>query len=227
MEHNVIEAVKDEDNVISHKVVGDDGEVQKIKYAAIRGGVSWPNEDAPGYFCILGEEFTENDYGKEGTKRKIHLLSENEVDVISLDRFFSKLTDATKLFLCESLYADIDAENEGYVLAFQKFDESNKVVGSFYPAPYSELFFLGVSIIKDWLNDGTLKVPTGSIIHEQLKGMTAIDLRESSQTKFHAVNGLRHAVTALYKHSPDIISPEVRAHIFRQRRQMLAGGMAR
>ena len=66
---NIIEA-KLSNGVIIHK----DASGKIFRYAAVRGGLSWPSADAPGFYIILGEEWRgptkyEGEKQKKGKKR--------------------------------------------------------------------------------------------------------------------------------------------------------------
>ena len=93
--YNVIKAERAENGIVTHTIATENGE-RNIRYHDIRAGLSWPTEAAPGYYCILGEEYQES-HRYEGIDRRgeLTLLSENEFQGISLNELFDRLTDDT------------------------------------------------------------------------------------------------------------------------------------
>ena len=201
--YSVVKAEKAENRIITHILDMGNGETKTVQYSDVRAGLSWPTPTSPGYYCILGEEHHEiNKY--EGVKRttNLKLLSEREFPGISLDELFAKLTDDTSLLRCSRIFTDMSDEYDGYVELFREFVIGIKHSGYLNPAPYTEVFFLGVSRILDWTKSGKLDIPEKTFVHSQLKGITKADLADSPETIFYAVNALRFVVGAFFKHRP-------------------------
>jgi len=203
--YNVIKAERADNGMITHTIVTK-SEDKVLYYHDVRAGLSWPTEAAPGYYCILGEKYTET-YRFEGMNRRgeLRLLVEREFNGISLNDLFAQLTDDTAMLECRSIYTDTEEPFKGHVEAFWEFVYKKGVkVGSLTPAPYVGNFLLGISWIQDWAKEGLLSVPETSIAYSQLKTISKADLAESPEERFPAINALRFVVGAFHKYQPGL-----------------------
>lgn len=190
-----------DNGMITHTIVtkGDD---KVLHYHDVRGGLSWPTEAAPGYYCILGEKYSET-YRFEGMNRRgeLRLLAEREFNGISLNDLFAQLTDDTAMLECRSIYTDTEEPFKGHVETFWEFVHKKGVkTGSLTEAPFVDNFLLGISWIQDWVKEGLLSIPETSVIYSQLKTISKADLAESPEDRFPAINALRFVVGAFYKY---------------------------
>lgn len=186
----------------------------KISYAALRGGISWPlvSENIPAYFCIAGEEYVpESRYEGQATKRgKLHLICEYEAPDIylSLSGFFSRLTDDVSYLLCNDFYGITETYRGedfcGYVEALQACTYENKVSLSLYEAPWAEKPDIGVLHIMNWQKKGLLEIPPDSTLYHQMKQLKPEDLKQIDA--LNAVNAFRFVVSAFEKYRPSSMS---------------------
>ena len=208
---NVTEAIKFGDGSIE-LVITDPLTLESTKkrYQAIRGGLSWPSLKAPAYFCLVSQEYVkppiiEVEHPESG--RRI-LIAEHEDNSLSLNSFFSRLTDLAEKFGCVEFYADLpeDKTSSGYLSDFEEFTRrSNVFVTGAYDA---NDFYLGISRIKGSILSKSLTIPQDSLAHEQLTEITRDDLENPD--RFHAINALRHVIGSYYR-CPPIIGHETRA----------------
>src|SRR5512136_3100709 len=132
---------------------------KKKEYAAIRAGLSWPTEEANGYWITLGEEYTGGGTVFEGQKPKrgkILLLAEREIQSTFLDDTLKSLSDGCSLFGCHNVYAEFEEEpelNMEVVLLAREFLNKQELGISLLPAPYHTKFKIGVDIIRRFINE--------------------------------------------------------------------------
>lgn len=181
---------------------------KKKEYAAIRASLSWPTEEASGYFIILGEEWTGGGTVYEGQKQKqgkIILLSELEVQSPFLDDTLKPLSDECSLVGCSDVYAEFSEEPEQNmedVMLAREFLNDQKISVSLLPAPYHTKFKTGVDIIRFYLSNALLDLPESSLASQQLTTLSQTDLIDKPEVKFVAINGLRFAMGAFHKYGP-------------------------
>ena len=73
-------------------------------------------------------------------------------------------------------------------------------MGNLQEAPYSDNFALGISYIRQWINDGLLKLPKDSLAYIQLINFSRKDLDTSDvKERFFAINGLRFVIASFHK----------------------------
>jgi hypothetical protein len=202
MKYNVIKAEETEHGVIVHEIDGK--ETEKIRYSAIRAGLSWPVKGSSGYYCILGEEYVErNLFTNEQPRGKLVFLKELKATQPFLDVFFLPLTDDSTLYLCEKVYTDLSEDHADDAKFYQDYLYEKKLThGRLEEAPYISNFNLGVSLIRRWIDNGLLTIPKDTIVHDQLSQIAKLDLDASPETIYFAVNALRFAVGAFYKSPP-------------------------
>jgi hypothetical protein len=199
----VIEAKRTEKGIIVHKL--DNGEIRE--YRAIRGGISWPlmEKNLPGYCCIFGEEWVK--WTPMPERCKLRLLSEYEApDILtSLTTFFTRLTDDSKLYLCDTFYTvtnEFQGEDySGYAEAFQEFIQKKQISGRLEEAPWADKPDLGLYQIREWMSKGLLELPEGSLVVAQLRMVESEKAKQVPQT-LNAVNALRFVVSGFEKYRP-------------------------
>lgn len=201
--YNVIEARKTKRGV-SHVIVTSNGESKTVSYAAIRAGLAWPVGSLPAYHCILGEEHIYIDKDNQRDQRgRIHLLSEQEYQGMSIDAMFAMLTDDCTRLYCGCIYTDTAEEYQDYIEAYTQYVYDKKIkIGNLEQAPFTNSFDTGARLIFDWIKNGRLVLPEKSIAREQLKRISKQELDDSPETKFNVINGLRRCVGAFHKFKP-------------------------
>ena len=177
-------------------------------YGAIRGGLSWPTEEANGYFIILGEKYAGGGTQFEGHKPKrgeIVLLAEREIQSPFLNDTLKALTDECSLVGCHDVYAEFEEKpelNMEDVLLARELLNKEAISISLNPAPFHREFKTGMDIIRLYLNDALLVLPESSLVSQQLGVLSQVDLMERPEVKFVAINGLRFAMGAFHKYGP-------------------------
>lgn len=201
--YNVIEARKTKRGV-SHVIVTSNGESKTVSYAAIRAGLAWPVGSLPAYHCILGEEHIYIDKDNQRDQRgRIHLLSEQEYQGMSIDAMFAMLTDDCACLYCGCIYTDTAAKYQGCMEAYTQYIYDKKIkIGKLEQAPFANSFNTGTGFIYDWIKNGRLVLPEKSIAKEQLKRISKQELDDKPEEKFNAINALRHSVGAFHKYKP-------------------------
>jgi hypothetical protein len=205
VDQTIVKIEKDEKTGVTLHHFADGG---KKAWAAIRAGLSWPTEEANGYFIILGEEYVGGTIyeGQEPPRGKILLLAEREVSSFFLDDTLRPLTDECALYGCRAVYADFDEETEANmenVTLAREYVSKQKSSISFQSAPFQGKFKVGLDILRPYLNEGILDLPASSMAQQQLDILSQADLVDKPEVKFVAVNGLRFVMGAFHKFRPN------------------------
>jgi hypothetical protein len=168
-------------------------------YAGIRGGVSWPNHLAPGYYCIFGEAYNRHyDYRHRETRRPLRFLAEGEAE--TLERLFDSMTDDAAVLGCKTFYVDLDREDHADF--FRSCMDGGRFHVSLAMAPFAGDFQVGVGLIEGWRHTGAFRdagLPPESILSDQLRKITKEDLVGSPEINFYAVNAFRYLVGGFEK----------------------------
>jgi hypothetical protein len=187
---------------------------EQQKYSAVRGGLAWPlmEQNLPGYFCIVGEEYLEPLRGpdREFDERRgrLHLLAEYEAPTVltGLEVLFGKAVEDAAIYLCESFYAVTEEcrgeDFSGYARAFHEFASKKKADVRLSMAPWADKADLGLYHIQKWMKEGLLEFPEESIARNQLRMIEAEKIAQVPLT-YNAVNGLRFAVCGFEQHRPE------------------------
>jgi len=153
-----------------------------VEYWTIRGGITWPSINAPGYYCIFGlkDEPTLTD------KYPLELLAEGDAQLP--EKFAEKVVLSAKRLHCEKLFVDLRDENKGHEDSLYNFVRKHKIEGirlsdsSEFDDPER-----GSLLIKQWHHDKALVIKEGTILSEQLKKMERDSLKDE---RFYAVMAL-------------------------------------
>jgi hypothetical protein len=200
----VMKSRRTENGIIIHE--HDDGTSKQ--YVAVRGGLSWPRteENLPGYYLIMGEELIPAAQRKENQRGKLRVMSEFEAPdiVTSLTSLFTKLTDDSTLYLCDTFYTvtgKFEGEDySGYTEAFRKFIYDKKIAAHLEEAPWADRSDLGIDYIQSWRDKCLLELEKG-ILYDQLGKVTNSNVKQIAET-FNAVNALRYVVCGFEKYRP-------------------------
>lgn len=201
----VVKTTKNDKGIIIHELA--DGKTKQ--YMAVRGGINWPliHVNLPAYFCIYGEEYSDalRFAPPENRRGRLVFLCEYEAPEIytGLQTFFTKLTDATALYDCSTLYTVTETSHtedyRGYAEAFQRFVSEKKAKGHLEEAPWHERPDLGIHHIMAWNAKGRLDIPEDSLIRAQLQTLQALQVKDVPET-LSAVNALRFMVCGFEKY---------------------------
>ena len=160
----------------------ESGKTQRIdEFWTIRAGVSWPTARAPGYGCIIGAWI---DLGAaEGIS--IVLINEGKSEI--LDKFFEKIMLNTKRFGCERIYARLDG-NKSPERVYYRFRKQREIdCPGLSDSSGFENFLQDVPLIRQWIENGGLKIDPNSCLGDQLGTLKADDVNENFEVKFYAV----------------------------------------
>lgn len=172
------------------------GTISKKRYTTIRGGISWPTARAPAYFCLVAQETVD--------KGRRVLLAEYKSESLSLSGFYNRITDIAVQMRCQDFYVEMpeDQLDCGYRNDFDDFATKRNSKVYLCDAYDVDNFLLGVSRIKEGLDNGGLFIPCDSIVFGQLKNLTRPDLENSPEETFYAINGLRHVIGSYHRDAP-------------------------
>jgi hypothetical protein len=185
--------------IIFTLVAGERKEIIKV-YA----GLSWPNNEVPGYYCILAEEVppgSRTKYeGQKAPRGKIHLLTEKESPDYFLKDMFLPLADDCTFFCCDKVFAYFSEQAGEHTDDAAMFRDFMYEHGHHHirlsEAPHGESFKRGLSDIRTLIDERLLMLPEDSLARRQLKETTAEAMGDSPEVKLYAVNGLRFVVSA-------------------------------
>lgn len=187
-------ARKAKDTELVHHEI--EGEVDRI-YRTLRVGLSWPENTAPAYFCIIGETHRQNEF----KRYPLIFLAEGE----SVEGFsvLDLLIDRYKMVLCSGIWADLTEDKRIFRDVFHDHCIENEVKGVYLqPAPWPDQFAYGLNLIRNWIEKKSLEVQKDSILARQL-GRLPQDLKAYSsnpEQDFYAVNALRYVLGSFQKH---------------------------
>jgi hypothetical protein len=190
------------------QLVFDNDTVLRFPKDGIRAGLSWPQQEIPAYYVILGMEM--RDASVSYSKSRLILLTEREVSDLSLEGFFQQLGDDCKLTCCQDIYAQVSDRLEEYSSAFYEYTKKISNLWQLFPAYFPDNFDLGVSLIRDHLDKRLLQLPEDSILLEQLKQIRREDLKDNPEKRFYAINALRHALSSFFRNQPVAPIPKSR-----------------
>jgi hypothetical protein len=208
---NVTQAKEKDDRSIELTITDPFGGPKIIKrYAAIRGGITWPTSKAPAYFCIVGEEYIAPRCTDEKAPPGPRIpIAEFMSDSLSMQNFYDRLIDLAEQMMCRDFYVDLPEERWacGYENDLNEAVCEQKAKVYLYDAYDKDSFILGVSRIKSDFDKGNLKIPKDSIVFSQLQALTREDLDNSPEENFYSINALRHVISSYYRYAPVIKLP--------------------
>lgn len=192
--------VEDQNQIICHKLVD---EKYTRMYQSIRTGLSWPQGDAPGYYCVLGQG---TDKGAAGVYPLIFMMEDESTNP---DILINQLTDDLGTMKDDMdkgdyiyVYADLSQDNEYLKDLFHEYIDDNKIQGiCLIKAPFERDFKYGLNLIHRHIRDDrSLEIKPDTILQRQLGKLPKGDLGERPEENFYAVNALRHVVAGFHKH---------------------------
>ena len=222
----IIKSEQDEDGIIRHTISApvDGMDDRVVEYSAVMGGLSWPNEHAPGYYIIMGQSRFDDDY-RSVVKIKPSLTFLEEFESSSLSKLVNRLTDDAKMLLCDEFYCDMEGDLEGFAESFWTYSNGAKGI-NLVQAPFTHNFMYGTQRVSERIGENSITMPVKGIIREQIERMEVKDLQNKPESHFHAVNALRYLVCGVEKFSPGPVPPEIMARILRDTGPRPGGFMA-
>ena len=175
------------------------------KYVEIRGGLSWPTTKGSAYFCVVGQEYIVPPlFAERAPAGPRILLAEYESKALSLSKFYSQITDIAEQLKCREFYVSMPEERFacGYQNDFDNFALQRHTRVYLQNAYDADNFFLGVTRIRESMENGNLIIPEDSIVFAQLQSLTRPDLENSPEEIFSAINALRHVIGSYYRNPP-------------------------
>jgi hypothetical protein len=167
--------------------VGKDAEGAQgqVALSDVRGAISPPGADIPGYWLLLGTRYGVNDKGKP-----VRLfLAEGESR--NHRRLIDDLAEAAGKYQVREIYCP---ESSGiYSSLVTKF--RNVKEAFIWPAPHESDIDFGVRLVIEALEDETLEIPRGTILHGQLEQMTA-------ESMGYTIHPLRYLLGAFSLYQP-------------------------
>lgn len=179
----------------------DNGDEKRFPWNGIRCGLSWPQNEVPAYYIILGMEMRGGDYVSYGAS-PLFLLCEREVSDLSLETLFRQLGDDCTVTCCQDIYAQTGESFVEYADSFYEYERHKSVYAGLCPAYFPDNFDLGVSLIRDHIDRRLLELPKESILVEQLGQIRREDLKDNPDKRFYAINALRYAVATFFRDPP-------------------------
>jgi hypothetical protein len=182
-----------DDGYIHHEVAGEPDKI----YLTLRAGLSWPENMAPAYFCILGQKHRQNEL------KRYPLIFLAEGQGKDLAPVLDKLTDLGKRIRCEEIRADLTEDKKLFRDFFHDYCIENEVRGHYLRrAPWPDQFAYGLGIVRDWLEKKSLEIQKDSILAQQL-GRIPEDIKAYTshpEEDFFAVSALRYVLASFQKH---------------------------
>ena len=180
------------------------------RYTAIRGGLVWPTNQSPAYFCLLGQEFRPaNSWERRIPVGQRVIIAEYASEDLSLCKFYQRMIDIADQFLCSHFYVAIPEKRDdcGFLNDFSVLVSESK--SKIYLTNAFDVgdFLLGIARIRRSVDNGELTIPDDSLIQPQVQGITREDLQNSPEEVFFAINALRHVLGSYYRQPPLKIVP--------------------
>ena len=203
---NITSAVrKDDYTILLTSTDPFNGTTLEQKYTEIRGGLSWPTTKGSAYFCVVGQVYDKAPLFAERAPAGSRIfLAEYESKALSLTKFYSRIIDIAEQLMCNEFYVDMPEERFacGYQNDFDNFASERDSEVWFQSAYDADNFFLGVTRIKESIENRTLIIPPDSIVFSQLESLTRPDLENFPEEIFFAINALRHVIGSYYRNAP-------------------------
>ncbi len=186
MKHNKkINIFRDRDGIVVE--IPQPGRPPKMEtYLTVRGGISWPRIDSPGYFCLLGmkDEHTLTE------RKPLELLAEGKAPLI--DKFSEKLFLNATRWYCDALIADCSEKNKGFQDSLYRFvrDRKDKGIRLWDSSEFRMSIEYSVGLIRQWREDNALWISKGTILNEQLTTITMDTPEREFEKVFFAIMAL-------------------------------------
>lgn len=173
------------------EIKSEEGQTKQEELRGVRCGLAFPTPVSLGYFVLVGQSAKSNLNGRY----PLRFVSEYKAEMPS--ELFRTLLDQIGIFRCFEIFTDRSEKNQSYLRAFKQEREERefqhiKIVS----APFYQNFSHGALVVKEWVKSGDLDIPRDTVLHNQLKTITAENLRENPEASYFAINALRYVVSA-------------------------------
>jgi hypothetical protein len=190
----VVKGMRDLGGTVLLTLEDKEGKQRELLFSGIRCGISWPTDNCPGYFCVLGllNAAKPGDPGSflflmEGEEEVGDVLAEKCINVAKDLHFFEFFTDRRK------------SEWMGFGANMDRVLRSHLGGLKLSHVLFAENFTLGRDLIKRWGKNGALKIPDDSIVHAQLVGKEPQNITGPQENQLYAINALRYVALAFDK----------------------------
>lgn len=161
----------------------------------IRGGLTFPVEDQPGYLLVAGQLPEMNKY------RKFPVVVFREAQAVLPETLFNHLIDAARGLMCWDFFTDLTMETGELYDMFEDFMQLRDMGRiSLEPPPVTD-WNVAVLMLQQWINEGSLLIPEGMYLHNELRGMTTEHRLTSAKVKLPGANALRCVVASFLQPS--------------------------
>ena len=157
---------------------------------SIRGGLTFPVEDQTGYLLVAGQLPQMNKH------RKYPIVVFREAQAALPETLFNHLIDAARGLLCWDFFTDLTMDtSELYDMLedFLMLRDMTRI--SLEPPPVTD-WNVAVLMLQQWINEGSLFIPDGMYLHNELRGMTVEDRLNAAKVKLPGANALRCVVSS-------------------------------
>ena len=182
------------DNPITHAIYSNRGGIEIVHEGdqddnfiveTVRGGILWPAVESPGYFCILGQRPTFNDF----KKKPLVLLAEHSTDLPQ--KLIETITIETRRMMCRDIFCDFNEHTFQFQEDLYRHIKKFGIVGVNLNGPYLADWINGILSAQQWMSEDALELPRGTVLRDQLSGMKFEDRDPTRRGPFYAVDALR------------------------------------
>ena len=196
-DYRLLKGEKTESGLVRHEALTPGGE-GVFRYSSVRIGLVWPGTANPAFFVVGGME-TEDElfFSAQGV---IRIIEEAEFEDLSLNRLFDAVTSSYTSACAEVIYCDFKLED--YRNRFWEYlDRNNLRNVNSMDVPYKDVI-LRLSTIKDFNDSGSLLIDKGSLLFQDLQGISRSHLKDSPEERFYRLNGLGYLISGFAKFPP-------------------------
>jgi len=163
----------------------EDKKEKPMTCRAIRGGLTFPSAEAPGYLMIVGQIPIMN------KKRKKPIMIFHEFQTELPTSLYDEVVKCVRKFLCWDFFADFNINSRELYESFEEYMTKRDMSRVSLEPPSLTDWNTSILLTQEWIGDKSLEIPFGGIVHDQLKRMTREDRKDSRKPDFHAANALR------------------------------------
>ena len=177
--------IKQATRVGAEVLIHFEGEEKPMTCQAVRGGITFPSADSPGYFMVAGQKPQMND------KRKKPVVIFKEFEAALPVALYEEIVRVSRDFLCWNYFSDFNLSSMELYESFSGYMRKRDLSKITLDPTVLTDWNTSILLIQEWIGDKSLEIPFGGIVHDQLKRMTREDRKDSRKPMFHAVNALR------------------------------------
>lgn len=154
----------------------------------ILGGMVWPEDGNPGFFCAVAHKTRGAEESLEGPREYIEILKEIVSPTPTV--LFEGIKSVIRL---EGVYADGDTKYQTFIVDYARWRRENRC-SVILRVPQISSFEAGVLKIKDYTTSGRILFPADSVIRSQLQVFSKESLRH--ETEVYGVSALTKVIGA-------------------------------